>query len=459
MVVVAFFVVVGLCVGWVVDIGLPVVIGIAALLLGLNLVVRSSLPFLLMLFMVGVGVTTAWRGDGVDLDGDMRDISLQIIAPNRAYVESYRDGDGVWREVRRSTYYGADSLLNLHIGDRVVSHNPPKEFPGGHYIFLTKRGTTFLESEPNWTHRLNDMACRKLERLDLSPDALSLVKSLLLGRRNTMDRSLTRSYYRGGLAHILALSGLHLGIIFMIFRALLRPLNIITKGHIVRHIVTVVLIWLYAMVAGMGTSIIRAATMLTILSLAHLLHRSYSSIGALLTAIMFMGLLNPSIFFEVGFWLTVIATVAIVEWGVPILQRIKWWSYRQSSSFVISELVRSFFSLFIVGTLCSIVLMPLLGYAFGYISLGGIIATPLVVLTTYMILIASILWVIIGFGWIAPPFHSFIEFMAFVQNSVARTIGSDSNLIYHFSLELWEVVAIYSLYLALTLLAHRKNLI
>lgn len=457
MVVVALFVVVGLYIGWLTEFNSLIIIGLTVVVGALYYLFRTWWLLLLLMMGFGIGTTTVWRNGGENLRDENQELSVSIISHNRAYIDSFRD-NGRWCPTRQLLYYGSDSTLNLVAGDRLITRDRVWEFAGGKYLRLTQRNSQFESTHSQWMWQLNKMACSKIDRLNLSPHTAAVVKSMLLGRRETMDDNLVRNYNRSGVAHVLAISGLHMAIIYMIFTMLLRPLNILPYGHITRHIVVILLLWGYAMVVGMGASVVRAALMLTMLKGAHILHREYSSTAALIITIMTMSLLTPSTLLEVGFWLSVIAVYSIVVWGVPIMRQIERWSYHKEWGTAIGFMVNSSLSMLLISAICTVALLPLLSHTFGYVSLWGVVATPLILLTTYLILISSLLWLLFGFGWMEIIFSSFIESITLIQNQIIKTISDSSSGMQHFSLERWEMFAIYALYLIIVLLSRGQYL-
>ncbi|MFI3248908.1 MAG: ComEC/Rec2 family competence protein [Rikenellaceae bacterium] len=308
------------------------------------------------------------------------------------------------------------------------------------------------ESSCEWAHNINSWAYSRLEELDLSPDALSVAGAMLLGRRDLMDRQLTLSYRESGAAHILAVSGLHLAIIFLVVNNLLLIINIFPYGHIARKILIIIILWLYAAIVGMSPSVVRAASMLTLYQFISLIHRRYYSINALLIAVVAMVLLDPSILFDVGFQLSVVAVLGILFWAAPLLRPLDRWSWSQNWGPLMPILFESVVATLIVGVACSVALLPLISYTFGYVSLLGILLNPLLIVTTFITLTVSLLWVLFGFGELpALIVGQVIEGMTLIQNYAVGSIAEPIAL----RLELWETLSIYLLYGLITLLCYR----
>ncbi len=378
MVVVAFFLMIGLYVGWIFDVDLwALYVAIPTALL-LYIVTRWSLFMPVALVAIGLLTTTLWR----------------------------------------------DSNENIEV-----------------------------ENHETIPSEVNNWACERLEKLTLSDDASMLAKSMLLGRRDLMSLELRSSYNHSGAAHILAVSGLHLILIYSIISLLTRILHLIPYGHIARKILIIGVFWGYAAVVGMSPSVVRAAIMVTVLLVAEILNRGYTSIGALSCAVVFMAIFNPSILFSVGFWLSVIAVFAIIVWALPTIQLIKRWSYEKKWNEAMQFLFETSMSMLIIGGVCTIALMPLISHIFGYISILGVLLNPLIISTAYIIILMSFLWVLFGFVWFTPLFSTVIESMAQLQNYAVRAFANPIDL----RLDFWEMIAIYALYIVITILFYHKN--
>lgn len=88
------------------------------------------------------------------------------------------------------------------------------------------------------------------------------------GDRRSLSPALRAAYSRSGTSHLLAVSGLHVGIVFLLANLLLWWLPLFRHGHILRNIAVILLIWLYAATTGFPPSVVRAALMFSVLQFA-----------------------------------------------------------------------------------------------------------------------------------------------------------------------------------------------
>ncbi len=139
-----------------------------------------------------------------------------------------------------------------------------------------------------------------------------LAKAMLLGDRSGINTGLRQAYNAAGVAHILAVSGLHTGIIFLIFSTLLMPLKLNRKFKWLYYVTVMAGIWFYALLTGLSPSVIRASLMFSIVLLGLLTggrHQVYNSIAA---AAFFMLLFDPWLIYSVSFQMSFLAVFGIV---------------------------------------------------------------------------------------------------------------------------------------------------
>jgi len=172
---------------------------------------------------------------------------------------------------------------------------------------------------PKRRHSLKSVAARvrlriikNLEKKGLNGNELAVVKALLLGERTEITSNLRQNYAAAGAMHILAISGLHIGIIMLLISYVLKPLELFKKGKILKLILIVLFLWLYAILAGLSPSVVRATTMFTAISFGLFLNRKTELINVLALSAVILLLINPFYIFDVGFKMSYLAVLAIV---------------------------------------------------------------------------------------------------------------------------------------------------
>ena len=117
---------------------------------------------------------------------------------------------------------------------------------------------------------------------------MGVIQALLLGQRNEITAEIDTDYKDAGAYHILALSGLHIGILLGLLHFLLRPLELLPKGRTIKLIVIVLLLWAFALLAGLSASILRATTMFSFVAYALYLNRPTSHFNILALSLFFI---------------------------------------------------------------------------------------------------------------------------------------------------------------------------
>ncbi|MBC2844445.1 ComEC/Rec2 family competence protein [Winogradskyella flava] len=144
-------------------------------------------------------------------------------------------------------------------------------------------------------------------------DVLSIMNALLLGQRQTIDTTIYNNYVNSGTIHILAVSGLHVGIILWMLNFLFRPLLHLKYGNYIRPIVLVAILWSFAVIAGLSPSVTRAVTMFSIISIAMHLKRPANIYNTLAISAFLILLFKPTYLFAVGFQMSYLAVLGIVS--------------------------------------------------------------------------------------------------------------------------------------------------
>ncbi|MCF6213916.1 MAG: competence protein ComEC family protein [Flavobacteriaceae bacterium] len=205
----------------------------------------------------------------------------------------------------------------------------------------------------------------------LKGEELAVVKALLLGERNQISATLRESYVAAGAVHILAISGLHIGIIMMLIGFVLKPLETFKNGKKIKLILIILSLWIYAIIAGLSPSVIRATTMFTAVSIALFSNRKTDIYNVLALSAFFLLLFNPSYLFNVGFQMSYFAVIAIVALQ-PKLASL--WRPKQ-------KIVTYFWQLFCVSTAAQIGVLPLSLFYFhqfpGLFFLTNMVVIPL----------------------------------------------------------------------------------
>lgn len=268
-------------------------------------------------------------------------------------------------------------------------------------IVTSQRGRkTILGAAQNLRASIVD----RLAQTNLKTEERAITQALILGEKKEIDKNLYDNYVAAGAVHILAVSGLHVGILYLVLSFLLKPLKKWSWGIYLHSLLTVILLWGFAMLSGLSPSVTRAVSMFSFFALAHIFGRRTNSINILFLSFLTLLVINPLWLFQVGFQLSYLAVFFIV-WLYPILYK---WGY--SKYFFIRKIWA------LVGvTLCAqIGVLPLSLYYFHQFP-GLFLLTNLVILPFLTIIMcAGILVVILAIAgilpdWLANSYNFLIE--------------------------------------------------
>ena len=159
---------------------------------------------------------------------------------------------------------------------------------------------------------------KSLLKYNFKRDELAVITALLLGQRQEISKELLTDYASAGAIHILAVSGLHVGIILLILSFLFKPLEKIKNGAYLKALCIVLLLWMFAFIAGLSASVVRAVTMFTFLAIGQSLRRKKVVEFSLISSMLFLLIVKPMFLFDVGFQLSYLAVFGII-WVQPKL--------------------------------------------------------------------------------------------------------------------------------------------
>ncbi|MEP5614441.1 MAG: ComEC/Rec2 family competence protein [Cyclobacteriaceae bacterium] len=145
-----------------------------------------------------------------------------------------------------------------------------------------------------------------------SPRENGIAKALLLGIKDHLDNEVKKSYSAAGAMHVLAVSGLHVGIVYLFLQFLFGKLKTTKTGRIVFSCASIITIWCYALITGLSPSVLRAATMFSIVALGEINATKGNVYNSLGLAAFLLLLTDPYLIYSVGFQLSFSAVFGIV---------------------------------------------------------------------------------------------------------------------------------------------------
>lgn len=288
----------------------------------------------------------------------------------------------------------------------------------------------------------------QLQQLGLSPEAQALAQGMLLGDKSALSPQMIQDFRTAGMSHMLAVSGLHVGIIMSVIWMLLRPIewlvllisplrmNIYYVMGNVKRVLTIILVGLYVWRIGAPASAVRAAVMLSLCLVGWMLHRPTSAWRCLSFAALALLAWDPWCLATPGFQLSFLAVAGILLFQ-PWLQsrHLPWWTklilLSVAAQWLTAPIVAYWFHQ-----------VPLLGW------LQGLLVVPLLPLFMTLLLV----------GLLFPAWHfvaTIIDLLTAWAGMVAQGIGRAEQLLLgghlQFFPDWWEVLFAEILFLALVL--------
>ncbi|MEW5767410.1 MAG: ComEC/Rec2 family competence protein [bacterium] len=274
----------------------------------------------------------------------------------------------------------------------------------------------------------------------------SLLKGLLLGQRETLPIGLYQVFIESGAVHVLAVSGLHVGLIAFIVFGLLRY-YLLWRYRRLSAGLTILVVIGYCFIAGARPSVIRASIMASATLLAMVLGRENPLYNGLALAAFILLVINPSFLFDVGFQLSFMATLAI-----PLFTPIFTLMLKPVIPYQRLRL------LFVVSLAVWVVLWPVLAFYFGRVPLIGILINPIVVPLVGLILgsgltLLAIAPLSLSLAKLAA-LPTLLALKALIWTVLAASTPAWANL--QFTLSSWPVILGYYLLLGGIVFVHRK---
>ncbi len=373
-------------------------------------------------------------------EGSVLKINDQKVQ-GKILVNLYRDSLENKLEVDDRLFVNT-SFLNINASKNPYQFNYQNYLEKQHIyrqITIYKGAFIMLESSRSslkgLANRFRVNVNNKLLKNGFKDDELAIVNALLLGQRQELSKELIENYSKAGAMHILAVSGLHVGIIMLLISFLLKPLKRIKNGKLIHTVILILSLWVFAFIAGMSASVVRAVTMFTALSIGLVIDRKNSVYKNLIISLFVLLLFNPYYLFEVGFQLSYLAVFFIV-WMQPIIYRSwkpKW------------RIADYFWQLFTVSLAAQLGVLPLSLYYFHQFPGLFFITNLMIIPVLGMILGLGIFVIVVSILNVAPSFLTrlYYEIISTMNTLISWIAQQESFLLQEISFSLTLVISSY----------------
>jgi competence protein ComEC len=187
----------------------------------------------------------------------------------------------------------------------------------GHRIYLKSSDFHFLLADKipdlaEYSLIIRDRLLQIIEKSGLTGEVLHLVSAVSLGAREELEPETTQSFSKTGVIHVLAVSGMNVGIIYVVLDVLLKFLKRKKSGIILHLVIILLAVWGYALITGLPASVLRAAAMFSFIVIGKSLSRNPNIYNTLAASAFVLLCFNPSLVYDVGFQLSYAAVFSIV---------------------------------------------------------------------------------------------------------------------------------------------------
>lgn len=286
------------------------------------------------------------------------------------------------------------------------------------------------------------------KRYGITDDEFAVLAALTLGYTDSLEPDIYKLYSHTGAVHILSVSGLHVGIVYIAIVFLLGFLKRTRKEIIAKALISILFIWAYAIITGLSPAVLRAAMMMSFVAFGTCLNRKSQIYNTVLASAFFLLIFNPNLLFNIGFQLSYSAVLSIVAFQKTIS---KWYTPKH-------KLVKWAWSLTAVSLAAQLGTAPISIYYFNqfpnYFLLTNYVAIPL---STWIIYSAILLFFVSFIPLIAGWVGFMLKWMIWLMNYLLGVIMELPGSISVISITDFQLLCIIIAFFLLTAFAFNKK--
>jgi len=322
--------------------------------------------------------------------------------------------------------YGDELLISTKLSE-IESPKNPYAFDNQKYmhrkgIFYTgyvpdgawqKIGSHIANPLKAISHRVQKHLSAIFANAGISGDEYDIIAAILLGDDDTMEPELKTAYASAGVSHILCVSGMHVGVIYMILNFLFKPMDLFKSTRAAKACIILLMIWFYAYITGLSPSVTRSAAMFTFVTVGSLINRNTNIFHSLFASLFILLIINPLLIFDVGFELSYLAVFGIVLFQKPI---VKIYTCK-------TKVGNYFWELMSVSIAAQISTFPISIYYFGQFPNYFLLSNLSVIALSFVVMITGIVLLALSFIKIIAPVLSWILIMEIkIMNGIIHFI-------------------------------------
>ena len=348
---------------------------------------------------------------------------------------------GKWPRIQTASILGCVVLFGMMLGKGNPNRDDGRWMPEVVYQKIHRAKLNALD--------LREKLLKEETRWNVDEEAQGVIAAMTLGDKSLLDKDVKNTYRKVGVAHILALSGLHLTIIYAVITMALGW----WRSLMLKQVITILSIWAFAFMVGLSPSVVRSSVMISIYALLSLGYREKMSVNTLAFTAIIMLVVNPRSLYDVGFQLSFAAVLAILVLNplfskvIPlhVLQRHRW--------------LRFWWGLTTVSISAQMGTAPLVAYYFGtfstYFLLSNYIVVPLASAILYLTLaclmtswwIGLQAWLVALLGCIVGTMNWILEVIGALPKSCVEGINLSTLQLYLIYILIGSLVVLLSLWI------------
>ncbi len=335
--------------------------------------------------------------------------------------------------------YGDEIIISKEISEIKNSGNPAafnyKRYCSFqqiyHQCYLKRNDWILLRDKDAGTYnsaifKTRSMVINVISKYIKGNDESALAKALLIGYKVDLDKDLVQAYSNAGVVHLIAISGLHLGLIYTLLVWITAKISVFRKFKITRLILILFCLWFFAILTGASASVLRSAVMFSFIAMGVTFNKRSSIYNSLASSAFLLLCYDPFMLWDVGFQLSYLAVT-----GIVISQRYiyNWFYFR-------NKLLRRAWQLASVSLAAQIFTLPVCMYYFHQMPLlfllSNLVAIPLATFT----LIGCIVLVFVS------PLHFVAEYLGKILTAVIWTLNYSVLFINALPFSLWDGISV-----------------
>lgn len=367
------------------------------------------------------------------------------------------------KDKRSLSLQNGDNILFEPVLQEIENAGNPKEFDYKQYFAFhlithqaylkSQKWQLLSKSDDNtlflFSQKIRNKLLNILKKYGFNGETFAVTSAITVGYVNELDAEVKKAYSSSGAMHILSVSGLHVGVVYVVIDFLLLFMKRKKLLRILKAFIIVAFLWFYALLTGMSPSVLRATAMFSFVVVGKALNRQTNIYNTLSSSAFILLIINPLMLFDVGFQLSYLAVVGIVFFQPLIYKNI----------YVKNKILDNLWGLTSVGIAAQLTTLPLSLYYFhqfpNYFLITGLIVIPL---SSVIIYLTMFLFVISSWDWgatiIAKILVYFVDFMNWFVKTIEHLPGA---ITANVPFNIWQVLLFYlSLILATRFIINKK---